>query len=626
MEGATPVPRRASTVAAMRQTVLRKGPDVRRRILLVVVFLTPLFFLRTAYNAFNVPKLSLLMVGVAAVAVIRGVELLQGAERSSLQLIAVPAAAVAAPLAIATLLSPYRVWALVGDHTRFTGLVPYLVVILLGIQIADAFRGEVRPLAWAFLASGAVAGAYAVVQVSGMDPIEWSGSEQATVTIGNTNFSGAFFAICVPIAAGLLLAESDRRLHVVPLAVLVFAGWVLARSELAWAAGMAGLFVFGGVVLSDRWRWSRAAAFVAAGVIALAGVGIVVITMFAKQPDFIPATIERRAEWWGASFRMTAASPLFGHGPNSFSLEHSQYRQADDVSAVSYDITTDPHSVPLAFLTATGILGLAGFLVLAGWVVRKIISTQADRILGAAFGAAAIAYLVQSLLSIDVVTLRFAAWTVIGGMAAALAPPLVPPAKRPSRKKKRKIEPTSEPLRALPGVVAVLLVGSLALAWAMGFLSADIGFRRGLALAASGGSGAQEVLRSAIDFRESNIIYRTDYGNLVGGNAVSQGLSEGGDRGVAESLMEEAEEAFGFIDRLPRSNSVVAYARLMRDWAEVEPSVEDRALELYDYAAELDPNNFLILEEAAGVAETFGRTDVAEDLASEAARLRASVE
>lgn len=611
----------------MKQAVLRKGPEIRRRILLAVVFLTPLFFLRGSYDPFNVPKLWLLMIGVVIVAAIRCVELLQGADRSSLELLVVPASAIALALLIGTLFSPYRVWSLIGDHSRFTGLVPYLVVILLGILIADAFRGDVRLLAWALAASGGVAGGYAIVQVLGLDPLAWTNSNQPVVTIGNTNFAGAFFAICLPVAIGLVLVEDGRRPLAILLTALIVTGWLLSRSEAAWAAGASGILVIAGILLSQGWRFSRLVALVAVGVLATAGMSLVAVGMSEKPPVAVPQTLQRRAEWWEAALRMTSDSPIFGRGPNAFAIEHSHYRDVDDVEVAASDVTNDPHSVPVSFLTAAGVFGILGWITFAGWVLLTVAKADPNQRLGVAFGAAAVAYLVQSLLSIDVVTLRAAAWTVVGGMAAGLTLAVPPAAKTypgKKRKKKRAAKDAAEPLKALPGVVGVILVSGIGIAWASGFLSADLSFRRGLSLASVGAPGAKENLESAVGFRDSNYTYRTGYGTLLGGNAVQEGLAEGSDQTVARELMQESTQAFAIVDRIPHANSVLAYARVMRDWAEVDGSAESEAMALYERALELDPNNFLILEEQAAAAEAFGRAELAAELAERAEHLRRS--
>lgn len=609
----------------MKQTVLRKGPELRRRILLGVVFLTPLLFLRNAYDTFNTPKLWLLMVAVAVVATIRGVELLQGAERYGLALMVVPAAAFAGPLIVATVVSPYRVWSLIGDHSRFTGLIPYLVVIALAILIADGFRGDIQPLGWSLVASTAVAGAYAVVQVLGLDPFEWSEMNQAVGTIGNTNFAGAFFAICLPVAVGLLLVETRRRSLLVVFTLLVAAGWVLAFSEAAWAAGTAGLLILGGTLLSARWNAARFVGLLAAAAIAAAGVGLVLVAMIDDPPGFIPESVERRAEWWQASWRMSAESPLFGEGPNSFAIEHTHHRDIDDALAVGSDVTDDPHSLPLLFLTGAGIFGLVGFLTFAGWILLTLLKVNTSHPLAAGFAGAVSAYVIQSLLSVDVISLRFAGWTAAAALAAALAP--LPSARsRPfARKKKKKVKEVAEPLSGLPAVAGLILIASLAVFWATGFLRADIAFQRGLSPTTAGVS-AQESFRSAIGFRESNDTYRREYGRILGANATRQALDEDGDEAEARAFLEEAKQTLSFIDDFPHANSVLVYARVMRDWAQVDDAAEARALELYERAAELDPYNFRIFDEAAAAAASFGREDVARELTERSAQLQRSAE
>lgn len=608
----------------MKQTVLQKGPEARRRILLGLMFLTPLLFLRSAYDPFNMPKLWLVMVGVAVVAAIRAIEILQGAERSGLRLVAMPAAAVAGSLLVGTLLSPHRVWSLIGDHFRYTGFVPYLVVIAAGVLVADAFRRDARPLAWVLATSGAVAGGYAVIQVAGLDPFEWSVMNLGATTLGNTNFSGAFFAICLPVAVSLVLVEREKRLLVAGCIVLIGAGWIISQSEAAWAAGVAGVVVLAGCLLASRWPPARLIGLAAAGLIGAAGVGFVVVAMTDEPPGSIPESIRRRAEWWEASSRMVATSPLFGRGPNSFAIEHTHHRDIEDVAAVGFEVTDDPHSLLFSLATAAGLLGVVAFLIFTRSIVVNVLKVGPGHVIGIGFAGAATAYLVQSLLSVDVIPLRFVGWTALGASAAAIAP-VVSSNKVFAEKKKKKSRKIAEPLDALPAVAAIILTAGGGIAWATGLLFADIAFQRGLS-PASGGASAQENFRSAIAFRETNDTYRREYGSLLGANATRQALEEGGDEEVARQFLQEAEQALSFVEHFPHANSVLVYARVMRDWAQVDASAEARALELYERAAELDPYNFRIFDEAAAAALTFGRDELALELRDRSSDLQQSAE
>lgn len=611
----------------MRQTFLRKAPLIRGRLLLGMIFLVPLLFMRHTYDAISLPKLWLVMVGVTVVGAIRLVELLQDADRSGLKLLVVPATAIIVPLVIGTLFSPYRVWALVGDHGRYTGLLPYVFLVLLGILVADRFRGDTQPVAWALLAAGGVAGAYAVVQMLGLDPFEWSyrGSESDLIasTLGNPNFAGAFFAMVLPLGTALFFVAKEHRAVLAPLVVLVAIGWIVTRSEAAWGAGIAGFAVMGGILLSDRWRPAKIAGVVVAAAVALVGVSLVTLSIVDDQSELVPRSLERRGEWWEASSRLFMRSPFVGRGPNSFAIDHTQERTLRDVVEAELNVTDDPHSVPLNLAVAAGIFGLVGFAVFAGWLVRRVIAVPAVNLLAAGFAGGAVAYLVQSLVSIDTVSTRAVAWTLIGSLAASTAA-VRERAKWHDRKKgKAGKNRAAEPLKRLPAVVGVVLVATVSFVWSVGLLRADSAFQRGWNLGAVGARGSQEAFRSAVAFR-SNDTYRREYGRLLGANAVKQ--AEAGDQSAGQALLQEAQDNLSFVDDLPHMGSVLIYARVMRDWAQQTGSGEAAALELYRQATEVDPRNFLIYEEAAEAASSFGADDAGEAFAEQAAALRDSAQ
>ena len=607
----------------MRETLLRRGPELRRRALLATVFLAPLLFMRNLYDPINLPKLWLVTVAVVVVGALRIAEVLQGASRSTLRLLVIPAGAVLIPLIVGWIFSPYRVWALMGDAFRYTGLIPYVVLLLLGVLIADAFAGEVRPLAWAIVASGAVAGAYALLQLLGLDPLEWTYQGQTSrlvaSTLGNPNFAGGFFSIVLPIAAALVWLEPERRPLAGACAALVLVGWVGARSETAWGAGVAGLLVFAGGLLVKRFRWALVAAFAATGLIAVIGVGLVANSIVFEDPGVTPHNLERRGEWWEASLRMFGDSPLVGRGPNAFALEHSRYRTLRDVEEAGPALTDDPHSVPLSLATAGGLFGVAGFLVLAGWIVITTWeAAQLDR-WALAFGAAACAYLVQSLLSIDTVALRVAAWTSVGGLAAALIERVEPAATQRRAKKKGAARAAAQPLKGLPGIAVVVLVGMLGIWWATNLVAADAAAAGARASLDDGeAQAAQDSFQRALEFR-ANETYVRLYGDLMAPVAV--GLVQNDAEEPGRALFEEIRAAFRSVSGLDDSYTTLAFASALETWAEVEPSAEEEAMEQYERAARLDPKDHVLFHQAAVAATSFGDLERAEELLQRALAL-----
>lgn len=578
----------------MRTWLLEEAPRWRRLLLLIVCGGIPLLFLRNLSDPINVPKLGVLIAGVSIVASIRAAEVLQTKDVRGLRLLWVPATALAAPLVIGWLFSPYKGWAVWGVYPRLLGLLPYLFVILFGVLLADAFRGDAVPVAWALTTAGGIAGAYATIQFLGLDPFEWSvkGTEASGLvvsTLGNPNFAGAFFAIVLPIAVTLFLLRPDRRPVAGVATILIVVGWVAAGSEAAWAGGFGGLVVVVGFFLRGRWRFARIAAAWAVGAIVVVVVGSVLVGMTDRGESRIPATIQRRGDWWEAASSMAADSPLVGRGPNAFALEHSLYRTPEDVRQVGLDITDDPHSVFLSFLTGAGVFGALGYLVAVAWVIRSAWGSSVEGFLAGGFLAGLTAYFIQSLVSIDTVALRVAGWTALAAFVAAKAPGVAVAAKSNSKKKRA----AREPLRGLP-VLAILVIAALGGVWlGASLISRDAALRHASNLLADGeGQAALEEYEKAVSF-PGNVYYRRIYGNVLGRVAVAAGDVDG------QPFIEQARESFSFVHHLPQVHAAFDYADTLKEWAAVEPDAKDEAADAYVLAASYDPIDSLALAKAA---------------------------
>ncbi len=572
---------------------MQQGLRIRRGLMLALVVLVPLLFLRTVNDPINVPKLGLLIVGVSIVAAIRLSEALQDGDVHGLKLVAVPAAALALPLVIGWLFSPYKGWALWGVYPRLLGLLPYLFVIAFGVLLAETFRGDPAPVARAAVFAAAVAGAYALIQAVGLDPFVWAlGSdvqEKIVVsTLGNSNFAGAFFAITLPVGLALVAHDADRRVAMAVATGLIGIGWIVTQSQAAWAAGLAGTGVFAGFALAQRWRRARLAAAAAATGIAVVVAGTVVAGIVGVAESTIPLTIQRRGDWWQAATAITTASPVVGRGPNAFALEHPQYRTAEDVRQVGLDITDDPHSVFLSYLTGAGVIGAVGYLVALGWVVNQVRRSKSMGIMAAAFLGALTAYFIQSLVSIDTVALRTAGWTALAGFVASVTP--AAPAVMPSRTKKKKAR--REPLRAVPALGLLVVVGLAGVWMGVQLVLSDARFAHADDLLDEGqGQPALDAYEAAISFN-GNVYYRRVYGNVLGDIAVAAGND-------GHVFMDKAGDAFDFVHELPQVNATLDYARTLKDWAAVEPSAAGEAADVYVLAVSYDPIDTPLLSEAA---------------------------
>ncbi len=568
--------------------LLSRGPDARRILLLVAIVGVPVIFVRSGIDPFNVPKVALLITVVVLTAALRGAEWLQGLGPSPLMRAWRPAAALAAPLLLSWIFSSQKSWALFGLFGRFQGLIPYLLVLLLALLAAEAFEGKPEWAAWGVAAAATFVGGYALLQVVEADPFTWDAfgaPTKAISSLGNPNFTGGFLGMALPLFAGLAVFPHPRRKLARQLAVVAVAGWVMARSQGGYAGGVAGLAVTGGLLLSKRWGWTRILGLLAAGSIAAIVVAVGFIGAAKPGLPFIPSTVELRGEWWTSAIEMGLDSPLVGRGPNMYGLEGVGYRTVDDARQLGFDFTDDPHSVPFTLFANTGLLGLAGFVFIAWWVVTRISRVAANDVVSAALGGALVAYLIQALVSIDEISLRVTFWALLGAFVASLATthPSVKPKKgqRELRESKKK-RVQARPLRAIPGVVALGLVGITALVGAGMFLAADgkagAGRSSYQVQDAQGGAGA---FRSALSLRNERY-----YSYLWGLDAADAAIDEEG------GTFEVATEAFSYLDEFPDVRGLVGYGRFLHQWAETHGSEFDlQAVEVYERALAIDDRN-----------------------------------
>lgn len=591
--------------------VLEEGPRLRRRILSVLLVAGSIVHSTAFFDPYNVPKLTLLAVAVIAVLAIRLIELLQGARPPGAGTLWVPVVALVAPLAIAWAFTPYKQWALLGTFGRFQGLVPYLLFALLAAVIADAFTGRLRELCWALALGTGIVGLYGVLQTLGLDIVGVADDDVARASLGNPNFFGGFLAIGLPITIHLALHESDdlRRAQAWALVGATAAGIVVSQSEGAWGAAAGGVAIYGGWWLSLRggrwWRWAGAGA---ALLMALLMVGIVLASIALPGDDRIPLTIQDRGRFWEQGVSMAADSPLVGRGPNAFAVEAPQHRPARDLTqAAATDIADDPHNVMLQLAANAGLPGAIGFLALLAWVL-VVARRYLDQPFVAALAAGAVAYFLQSLVSIDEVGLRLWFWACVGGLGATVLQHAVAEeptqAPRKARGTRRKQAAADTPLQRVPLVIATGLLGVVGMTAAVLTIAVpDVFAKQGVdAFNDIDPFTGRDRLQSAIALREDY-----EYRQMLGFQS-GQAAADGGAR-AGQTFADTRDDAYGYLDNFPNVGALRDHASLLLKWAVVEEEDAQIAADLYIRATTLDPVNPLIARETIDVLVTLERWD-----------------
>lgn len=580
--------------------VVQRAPEVRRWILAGLIVGVPVGFLRVTRDPFGIPKLALLTIGIGLVLALRIAELAQRREDTVvMKKTALPALVLIVCVAVVWLLSDYRGWGLLGSYGRLQGLVPYALVAVFGVLVADAFAGRPHEVARWFMWSASVVGAYAVVQTLGLDPFQWSLGGAPTIavsTIGNPNFTGGFLGIALPVALTSVLGDSAReRTHLWQL-LAITAGWLVAQSQGGWAAGLAGCAIVGGFWLAERWRHAPLLGALTAAAIAAAAAGVVLLSIFGVADRITLESSAVRGQWWVAAAGMFADSPIYGRGPDSFAIEGIRHRTVEDAIQFATDFPNDPHSVPMAMLANGGVVLLLGWGFVIGWALWLGLKRTREDPFAVAFVAALVGYIVQSLVSIDEISLRVALWTVIGGIVATTVPRAEPvrPAKAKTAPAAKRRTSRAPQVRSLPVVVVGAVVALALIVWAGTLLAADRRALEGQVHFSAGRIDAgNAALSSAIDTWDW-----VEYRALLSLELKDAALDE--ERGD-ETYFEGAKEVFtSYIERVPIVFSVVNYGRLLDGWAHREGRGGDEAaVAAFERALALDPNDPLVRADLA---------------------------
>jgi tetratricopeptide (TPR) repeat protein len=343
---------------------------------------------------------------------------------------------------IARLRSPVGYWnalALLGD-----------VALPLGLWLATRRRVAGTLLVFGWLVALALTYSRGGMLVAALVIVAWLALAGAWLeSVATLVAAGAPALVAVGVAYALRGVTSDGTSH----ATRVRDGLVFG-AVLLLCTGAAAL-----LARAPRPRETALVRRVAAGAAAVLVVAAVVVgalhassawsqftsvsnTQLPQGPGRIAeAGSNHRWVWWKQAWHGFTDRPLAGSGAGSFALTNLRYR------TTFLDQTPEPHDLPLQFLSETGIVGLALFVLAAAALVRRPPRDAAELALALALPA----YLVHGLLDMD---WDFAAVTAPAFLAAGALAARTAPVRRPS------------PFAALAATgVALAVLSSFLLPW-----------------------------------------------------------------------------------------------------------------------------------------------------------------
>lgn len=314
---------------------------------------------------------------------------------------------------------------LFGVTGRQTGLLTYFsLACLLIVFSASTNLLELKHASKLLLISGYVSGGYGLIQILDLDPYPWITSYTPVFGLfGNPNFQASFMGISASAALAFMLDGSEsKRLRILSAAFIL-----IAILNIYFSKSQQGYLVFlsgASLVLYLRIRGLPRLAKLSIPVAVLTIITFVAIIadILQKAPwssILYKESVTYRGDYWRAGVNMTLSNPIFGVGPDGYRDHFRASRDLVAASRAGSDAPTDAaHNIPLDIASNGGVLLLIVYILMILLVlisgIKLIIRNQKfdSAITGAL--AAWIAYLAQSLISINQIGLAVWGWTLSG--------------------------------------------------------------------------------------------------------------------------------------------------------------------------------------------------------------------
>lgn len=321
-----------------------------------------------------------------------------------------------------------------GRNTGFLALISLAFIFLLATTISGPEL--IEKLKFAMLVSGSSAMIYGLLQVFEADPVEWalSGYTDIFGFLGNPNFQSAYLGMFGSLLSAYLFDEKTSKRK----KALIFFGLLSTIFVIIESESEQGILVLitGFLVCALFWtfRMKRKTLFLSSLITFSLAFLTALFGILNKGPLaslLYRDSIQFRGDYWRSAWKMGVDSPLLGVGIDRYGENYRLYRDQLATSRRGPEVTSNsPHNIFLDYLANTGFLGFALYILLhvitLVTVLRYIRRTEEFSVGFIGLFAVWIAYVAQSLISVNQLGLAIWGWVLMGALIGFTSIPSLP--------------------------------------------------------------------------------------------------------------------------------------------------------------------------------------------------------
>lgn len=311
-------------------------------------------------------------------------------------------------------------WGVFGRNNGVISYVALLVIFLAALRVPYT---NVPTMLRIFRICGNLVLCYGLIQVMGLDPINWTG-EGPFSTLGNLNFSAAFLAIHASYLISLAFLEDHSPWHTriwfgLVACLDVFVVWNTTSIQ---GLGIVAIAII--LLTSRKIRFRKRKLFVPFLTLAVGSGLLVFLGSFGFGPlgSLRQETMLFRVDYWTAGISMIRSNPIFGIGMDSYGNYYREYRNLAAANRNYFDrVTNTSHNIPIDIAVGAGIAaGLCYFILLLflSSIALKLLFNS-NRKLDIYLSIMSIGFISQQFVSINQIGIATWGWILLGLLANA---------------------------------------------------------------------------------------------------------------------------------------------------------------------------------------------------------------
>ena len=323
---------------------------------------------------------------------------------------------------------------LFGVFGRNNGAISYIALLIVFLSALYVSSTQIPSITRIFAITGNIVLGYAIVQLMGLDPIDWTG-EGPFSTLGNLNFSAAFMAMHASLLFVQVFLVPKNAWHTriwfsLVLIVELFVIWETTSIQgLAMIAIVSILLLIRSAAKRRRFLlYPLLGASFLVGIISILGsLGLGPLSMLRQD------TMLFRLDYWTTGISIAMSKPLFGIGMDAYGNFYREYRNEAAATRNYFDRTANTaHNIPIDVAAGAGIFSGICFLALLmipAYLSLKAILFSSD-INQVSISAVSLGFVFQQFVSINQIGTAVWGWIFLGLVINAHSASQVPPTNR----------------------------------------------------------------------------------------------------------------------------------------------------------------------------------------------------